>query len=116
MRAAANHAEMDIAIRRCVDVLLRRDALLVDVFLENWFKVQIDKADLGSMAQVKMPLPIHSCIHLYIHTCIHNIHTLPLHTQHTYMHTCTHTYIHTTYILVVNKQGLHWRVNLPWQY
>jgi len=28
-----------------------RDALLVDVFLENWFKVQIDKADLGSMAQ-----------------------------------------------------------------
>jgi len=26
-----------------------RDGLLVDVFLENWFKVQIDKADIGSM-------------------------------------------------------------------
>ena len=83
MRAAANHAEMDIAIRRWVDVLLRRDALLVDVFLENWFKVQIDKADLGSMAQVKMPPPIHSCIHTYIHTYIHN------------MYACIHPYIHT---------------------
>jgi hypothetical protein len=46
-----------------VDILRRRDALLVDVFLENWFKVQIDKADLGSMAQVKIPPYVHTYIH-----------------------------------------------------